>query len=251
MNESDTRSTAPQGGLFPPTRWTRVSELRRDPASDEGRKALAELCQTYWYPIYAFARRKGQPPADAQDLVQGFFAKMLGSNSFADASAAAGRMRSYLLTLFTRHMADEWDKAQARKRGGGIEILSLDFDDGEQRYLHEPACDGVHESVFDRAWAQSVIEQAGAALEAECAQQGKAGVFEHVSPLITGSGEASAYEDLAARTGMTAEALRQFVRRLRLRFRDLLRQTISDTLENPDDSAVDDELRSLRAALSR
>lgn len=250
MNENDTGASANHGGLFPPTRWTRVSALRRDPASAEGQQALAELCQAYWYPLYAFARRKGQAAADAQDLVQGFFAKMLGGRSFANASAAEGRMRSYLLTLFTRHMADEWDKSRTLKRGGGVTVLPLDFDDGEQRYLIEPACEGTHESIFDRAWAQSVIEQAGAALEAECAQQGKAEVFGHISPLITGSGEATAYDELSARTGMSAEALRQFVRRLRLRFRGILRQTISDTLENPDGVAVDTELHALRAALS-
>lgn len=240
---------ASKGSLFPLTRWTRVSILRRAPDSDEGRQALAELCKAYWYPVYAFARSRGRAVADAQDLTQGFFAKILSGGLFENADAAQGKMRSYLLTAFTRHMADEWDKTMAAKRGGGVEVLTLDFDDGEQRYLSEPAVDGAQGSRFDRAWAQSVLEKAAAALEQECANAGKTELFAHLSPHLTGQAEAESYEVLATRTKMTEEALRQTVRRLRLRFRDLLRQTVADTLDSPDDAAVDEELRTLRSIL--
>jgi DNA-directed RNA polymerase specialized sigma24 family protein len=238
------------GGLFPLTRWTCVSALRRDPDSHEAQRALADLCQAYWYPVYAFARRKGQSVADAQDLTQGFFAKVLHGNFFANAQSEHGKMRSYLLTAFTRHMADEWDHSQAKKRGGGTEVLSLDFDDGEQRYLLEPASNEDLERSFDRSWAVSVLECAGQLLEAECVAEGKAGLFAHLSPLITGAdADAPSYDELAHVTGMTAEALRQSVRRLRLRFRLLLRRTIADTLNSPDDAAIDSELTALKSAL--
>lgn len=242
-------SEATQRGLFPATRWTQVSRLRHDPESVEGRRALADLCQAYWYPLYAFARRKGQAQADAQDLTQGFFAKVLRGNFFAMAQAGDGRMRTYLLTAFTRHMADEWDRAQAKKRGGGVEVLSLDFDDGERRFLEEPASEDSLERIFDRAWARSVLERAGAQLEQECQSAGKAELFSAISPLITGEGDASAYEELSRRTGLTVENLRQNVRRLRLRFRDVLREVIADTLDEPTPAQIDAELQALRAVM--
>ena len=242
-------SPASNSGQFPVTRWTQVSRLRHDPESPEGRRALSELCQAYWYPLYAFARRKGQSQADAQDLTQGFFAKTLRGNFFAGAQATDGKMRTYLLTAFTRHMADEWDRAQAKKRGGGLEILSLDFDDGERRFQEEPVSDESLERSFDREWARSVLAQAGTQLEDECRQAGKADLFAAISPLITGEGDASAYDELSQRTGLTAENLRQSVRRLRLRFRDVLRSVIADTLDDPSDAQIDTELQSLRAVM--
>ena len=241
-----------RSGMFPATRWSCVSMLRRDPTSPEGQRALGDLCAAYWYPIYSFARRKGQSVADAQDLTQSFFARILGGGLFANARETEGKMRSFLLTAFTRHMADEWDRAQAQKRGGDVEVLSLDFEIGEQRFLHEsiPDKQSVDES-FDRAWARSVLDQAGNALERECAASGKADLFAAVSPLITGSGDVESYEQLTKSTGMSPEALRQAVRRMRLRFRDLLRQAVADTLHEPDAKAIDEELVALRAALSR
>lgn len=158
-------------------------------------------------------------------------------------------MRTYLLTAFTRHMADEWDRVQAKKRGGGLEILSLDFEEGERRFLEEPASEDSIERTFDRAWARSVLMQAGTQLENECAASGKGDLFTALSPLITGDG-ASAYETIAQKTGMSVEALRQSVRRLRLRFRDMLRDVIADTLENPTDSQIDAELQALRQVIS-
>lgn len=240
---------ATQRGLFPVTRWTQVSRLRHDPESAEGRRALSDLCQAYWYPLYAFARRKGQAQADAQDLTQGFFAKVLRGNFFAAAQESDGRMRTYLLTAFTRHMADEWDRAQAKKRGGGVEVLSLDFDDGERRFQEEPASEESLERIFDRAWARNVLERAGAQLEQECLAAGKGELFSAISPLITGDGDASAYDELSKRTGLTVENLRQNVRRLRLRFRDVLREVIADTLDDPTPAQIDAELRALRAVM--
>ena len=241
---------APPNSLFPPTRWTRVSALRRAPDSPEGRQALADLCQAYWYPVYAFARRKGKPVADAQDLTQGFFAKVLSGGLFESADEARGKLRPYLLTAFTRHMADEWDKTMAGKRGGGVEMLTLNFEDGEQRFLEEPACEEEQTRGFDRAWALSVVEQAAVALEAECAKQGKSELLAHLGPLHTATDEAESYDRIASRTGMSVEALRQAKRRLMLRFRELLRQAVADTLDNPDEAAVEEELRVLRSVLS-
>jgi RNA polymerase sigma factor (sigma-70 family) len=243
---------AASGGQFPVTRWTRVHVLRSDPDSAEGQRALSDLCRIYWYPLYSFARRKGQLQADAQDMVQGFFAKMLERNAFAKASADEGKMRTYLLTLFTRHMADEWARTQAQKRGGGQDMLTLDFEDGEERFSQEPRQEGELEKAFDRAWAQSVILQTARLLEQECQLQGKKDVFQHLSPLITstgGSGPLLSYEELEPLLGIKAATLRQTVHRLRARFRDLLRQTISDTLASPTEQAIDAELQALRAAV--
>ena len=251
MTEQGTNPAEPGHGAFPLTRWTRVSRLRGDPDSHEGRHALEELCSAYWYPLYCFARRKGQSQTDAQDLTQGFFAKILQGGFLAGASQSQGRMRTYLLTAFTRFMADEWDKSQAGKRGGGVEKLSLDFDDGERRYQVEPAAADDLEHAYERTWALSVIEQAGHALESECRTAGKEELFAALSPHITGSGDAVPYEQLVSVTGMTADAMRQTVRRLRLRLREILRNVIADTLESPTDAEVDEELRSLRAVLAR
>lgn len=237
-------------GSFPLTRWTRVNRLRGDPESAEGLRALEELCSTYWYPLYVFARRKGQSQEDSQDLAQGFFAKILKGDFLAGANQSQGRMRTYLLTAFTRFMADEWDKSKAIKRGGGMEILSLDFEEGERRFIEEPAAIQDHEHAYERDWALSVIELSGAQLEKECSRAGKAELFTTLSPLITGTGEPSSYESLTQATGMSVEAMRQTVRRLRLRFKEILRQIIADTLENPTEAQVDAELRSLRAALA-
>lgn len=234
------------------TRWTRVHVLRSDPDSAEGQRALSDLCRVYWYPLYSFARRRGQGQADAQDMVQGFFAKMLVRNAFAKASAEEGRMRTYLLTLFTRHMADEWARTQAQKRGGGQDLLTLDFEDGEERFSQEPRQEGELEKAFDRAWGQSVILQTARLLERECEGLGKKDVFQHLSPHITGTGGGGvvlSYEELEPVLGIKAATLRQTVHRLRTRFRDLLRQTISDTLVNPTAQAIDAELQALRAAV--
>jgi DNA-directed RNA polymerase specialized sigma24 family protein len=234
---------------FPPTRWTRVAALKNDPDSKEGQNALAELCRVYWYPLYAHARRKGQSQENAQDYVQGFFAKVLHQNAFAQADAEQGKMRTFLLTLFTRHMMDEWSRETAQKRGGGVGALPLDFDDGEQRFSQEPRYEGDHERAFDRSWAESVIAQTGAMLQEECQRMGKGDLFQHIGGLITGADEGVKYDELAAKTGLTSSNLRQVVHRLRGRFRDLLRQTISDTLSNPSTEAIDAELNALRAAL--
>ena len=241
---------ANSGASFPPTRWTRVGRLRRDPESAEGRRALEEICGSYWYPLYVFARRKGQSGDDAADLVQGFFAKILRGSFLAGADESVGRMRTYLLTGFTRFMADEWDKASAGKRGGGVEVLSLNFEDGERRFMDEPMANVDHDQAYEREWALSVIEQAGAQLEAECERSGKGALFAVLSPLVRGDGETVGYEALTGETGMSVEAMRQTVRRLRMRMRELLRQVIADTLEDPTEEEVDEELRALRAALS-
>jgi RNA polymerase sigma-70 factor (ECF subfamily) len=175
---------------------------------------------------------------------------MLDGGFFSRAHAAEGKMRTYLLTAFTRHMADEWDKANARKRGGGIEKLSLDFDEGERRYLLEPAASETHDLAFERAWAAQIIDSAGGRLEQECVQTGKGELFARIAPLIIGGGESASYEELSGPCGMSVEALRQVVRRLRLRFRELLRESVADTLEAPSDADIDGELHALRAALA-
>jgi DNA-directed RNA polymerase specialized sigma24 family protein len=236
---------------FPVTRWTRVNLLRAEPESADGMRALADLCQAYWYPLYAFARRKGQSQEDAQDLVQGFFAYVLTANTFAQASADRGKMRSYLVCLFQRYMMDEWDKRSAKKRGGGVEFTSLDFVDGEQRFAVDDALVSDGERMYDRAWAQDVLLLTGAVLQREWMQAGKGEVYELLQPYIVGDAAELSYEQLGVKCGLSAANLRQMVSRLRSRFRVLLREQIADTLAEPTDEAIDAELQALRAALTK
>jgi RNA polymerase sigma-70 factor (ECF subfamily) len=238
---------------FEPTRWTIVLKLREQKNSREASNALDFLCHTYWYPLYAFARKHGHAPHDAQDLTQGFFSYLLEKDLFADADRTLGKLRTFLLTAFTRYITRERVHAAAQKRGGGRRIESLDeeFDDGERRYKLEPADKVTPEQIYARSWALALLKAAKAQIETKEAQVGRAEAFKILEPFLDQERDPSiSYEAIARRLNMSQEAVRKAVSRLRERYRDAVRDEIADTLRDPTEKEIDTEMRSLWAALS-
>lgn len=231
---------------FDTTHWSIVvGAASHEP--EIARAALTELCQRYWFPLYAFARRKGQNADDAADLTQAFFARLLAGDDLAAADRNRGRFRSFLLTMFCHFLANEWRAENAQKRGGGKLVpLELDFADGESRYRMEPVHAETPERIFERRWALSILEQALAALQGEVAAAGKSQQFATLRPFLT-AGEDSSYADAAQTLGMTEVAVRVAVHRLREKYRRHLRQLVAQTVA--DEAEVDDELRALLAAV--
>ncbi|WP_425615096.1 RNA polymerase sigma factor [Anatilimnocola sp. NA78] len=211
------------------------------------RAALAELCERYWFPLYAFVRRKGHEPDDAADLTQAFFAKLLESNSLTTVDPARGRFRSFLLASLTHFIANHWRAEKAQKRGGGqLVSLEMNFDDGESRYRLEPSHQETPERIFARRWALSVLQQAMTGLAAEMTAGGKQQQFEVLRGYLDDSTQAS-YAQAATALGMSEVAVRVAVHRLREKYRRQLRAQIAQTVDIEAD--IDGELRDLLAAL--
>jgi len=235
---------------FPPTRWSVVLKLRGSADSTASRDALGELCASYWYPLYAFARRLGRSAHDAQDLTQGFFAGVVEKNLFASAEREMGKLRTFLLTAFVRYIGSVADREHAQKRGGVHALLALDAGEGEARYAGEPVDLATPERLFERSWAYAILATALAALSAEESAAGRAAQFAALEPFLSlTSKQAADYGGAAAALSLTEPAARQAVSRLRQRFREILRRQIADTLHEPTPAQVDEELASLRAAL--
>jgi RNA polymerase sigma-70 factor (ECF subfamily) len=211
-------------------------------------EALATLCQAYWYPLYAFVRRQGHGPEDAQDLTQEFFARLLEKDYLRVADAERGRFRSFLLAAFKHFLSKERDRARALKRGGGRPVLRLDFQAGEERYHREPAHDQTAEKVYERRWALTLLDQVLAAVEADYVRSGKPQLFERLKGFLTSDREADSCAAAAQELGMTEGAVKVAVHRLRRRYRLLLRAEIGQTVAGPDE--VDEELRHLSRALA-
>ena len=230
--------------VFGTTRWTLVAAAGRD-STPESRQALAELCAAYWYPLYAFVRRKGHQPAEAQDLTQSFFAEILEKARLRTADQNRGRFRSFLLASLRNFLANQARGARAEKRGGGRPVLSLDFEQGEKRYLREPSHDLTPEHIFERRWATELLDRTVARLRQEYQAGEKAPLFERLLPHLGGDGGAS-HEQLASELGMTAGAVKVAAHRLRKRLRELLRAEIGQTVA----SNADEELLSLFRAVA-
>ncbi len=213
-------------------------------------KALAELCEIYWYPLYSFARRLGYRPHDCQDLTQGFFCYVVDKDLFATADRELGKLRTFLLTTFRRYLAGVKDHENAGKRGGAIPLVSLDVQIGEERYANEPAEATTPEMLFERNWAYSVLRSALAELAANEERAGRGAQYAMLAPFLSPETEATeTYESVAPRLEVTAAGARQAVSRLRKKFRDLLRNQIADTLLEPTPEQVDLELIALRNVL--
>jgi RNA polymerase sigma-70 factor (ECF subfamily) len=227
------------------TRWSLVAAAK-DPAAPHAREALAELCRLYWFPVYAYVRRRGHDHHAAQDLTQAFFARLLERNDLAAADRTRGRFRSYLLTSCQHFLSNERDRETAKKRGGGRARLPLDFADADTRYSHEPADMQTPERAFDRQWALGLLDRALGELRSEYADSGRARLFDALKCCLAGGADV-AYADLAGRLGMTEGAVKVAVHRLRQRYRDRLRGLIADTVATAEE--VDDEIRDLFAAL--
>lgn len=205
-------------------------------------EALAKLCQTYWPPLYAYVRRRGYAPEDAQDLTQGFFAHLLARNAVATVSPDKGRFRSFLLASLNHFLSDEWDKARAQKRDAA-KTISFDSDIAEAWLRDQPAQNFTPEQAFERRWAITLLEQVYRRLEEEHRRQGKAELFAALRLTLAGPDEAAPYAELARQLNLSEAAVKVTVHRLRQRYRSLLRETIAETVNTP--AEVEDELRHL------
>ncbi len=230
---------------FATTRWSLVLASRQE-VSPAARRALATLCQLYWYPLYAFARRQGHQPDDAQDLTQAFFVRLLEKDYLHSASQDRGKFRSFLLAAFKHFVSKERDRARANKRGGGRRFVPFDFEAGESRYSLEPTHEMTAERIYERRWALTVLDQVLARLQAEYARRGKVNHFEQLKGFLTG--EDLPYRQVASALEVTEGALKVAVHRLRRRYRDLVVAEITHTVSEP--AEVQGELRHLLAALS-
>jgi RNA polymerase sigma-70 factor (ECF subfamily) len=233
-------------GRFATTHWSLIVAAREGSAS-QARAALAALCTAYWYPLYAFIRRQGHSGDQAQDLTQGFFARLLERDFLAVVDRDKGRFRSFLLAACKHFLANEHDRARAKKRGSGQEHLSLDFRDAEGRYTLEPAHNLTAERLFDRQWALTLLDQVLVRLREEFTKAGKATLFERVKGFLMGEKSATPYAQLATELAMTEGALKVAVHRLRRRYRELLQEEIGRTVRDP--AEIKDEIADLFAAL--
>ena len=233
--------------LFVTTHWSVVVAAGHGDTT-RAHEALAHLCKTYWYPLYAYARRRGCSPHDAQDLTQEFFARLLEGNWVAKAERQRGRFRSFLLSAMKHFMANEWNKAHMQKRGGGQPILSLNDDAAEHRYRLEPAEKATPESLFERGWALTLLEGVLARLEEEYGRTGKQAWMEAMRPALTTDRGAIDYTEMAEKLGLTETAARVAVHRLRQRYRQLIRAEVTSTVASPEE--VEAEMRHLFQALT-
>jgi RNA polymerase sigma-70 factor (ECF subfamily) len=218
-------------------------------AATEARDALETLCRGYWYPLYAYLRRVGQAPHDAEDLTQEFFARLLEKEWLLAAAPEKGRFRTFLLVALKRFMAKEWHRSQAQKRGGAQPHLSLDTTDAERRYAGEPVETFAAEDIYERRWAMTLLDQTLAQLSAEFAQAGKAAEFDCLKRWLTADRGQIPYGEVAAELGSNEGAVRVAVHRLRKRFRQLFRDAIAGTVAEGE--SVEEELWHLVAVLSR
>jgi DNA-directed RNA polymerase specialized sigma24 family protein len=231
---------------FATTRWTMV--LAAGGATPKTDGALADLCQTYWVPLYTYLRRKGHQPAEAEDIVQAFLARLIEKSALAAADPHRGRFRSFLISSLQHFTANLRDHDLAQKRGGSVKMLSLDFANAEEAYHREPWTDLTPEKIFDRRWAVELLNLVLQSLEAEFSTAGKQDLFVALKPVLTGDTGKLGHAQIAASLGMSADAVKMSASRLRKRYRELLRETIADTVASPQE--VDDELRHLFAALA-
>jgi RNA polymerase sigma-70 factor (ECF subfamily) len=231
---------------FATTRWSVVLSAahRSSPESDA---ALETLCRAYWYPLYAYTRRRGYSSDDARDLTQEFFARLLENRFLASVDRAKGKFRSFLLASLKHFLANEWDKAHAQKRGGGKAPISIDAGVAECSYRLEPAYGITAEKVFERRWALTLLEQVLRRLRAEYVSSGKDHLFEALKAALVDPGEAAGYRDIGCALGMSEGAVKVAVHRLRKRYRELLVDEIAQTVASPAD--VDDELHALLASV--
>jgi RNA polymerase sigma-70 factor (ECF subfamily) len=232
---------------FATTRWSLVLRASAGVAVPGADEALASLCETYWYPLYAYLRTRGRNADEAQDLTQAFFARILEKKSMRHADPARGRFRAFLLTSLKNFAANERDRDMASKRGGGIPMLPLEFESAEGRFQREPASDETPETIFDRRWAVTVLERALTRLEAETVRNGKAEHFDRLKPHLVGEQPHVSHAETGSVLGMSEGAVKVAVHRLRRQFRDLVRDEIAQTVSSPEE--IDGELRHLWSAV--
>ena len=245
--ETSSPAASTPGDIFATTHWTLVlaAGRRSTPQSD---RALEDLCRAYWFPLYAYVRRRGHTREDAEDLTQAFFARFLQKNYLEGLSAERGRFRAFLLAALKHFLANEWDRSQRQKRGGNITRLSLDWQTGDTQFQVAAANEPSPDKAFDREWAVALLAKVIERLQTECEAEGRGKQFAELKIFLTaGKGELS-HAEAARKLGMDETAVRVAVHRLRKRYRQLLRDEIAQTLADAGD--VDEEMRALFGAFS-
>lgn len=227
---------------FVTTHWSVVLSAREQD-SPRNREALEILCRTYWFPLYAFVRRQGRSPHDAQDLTQEFFARLLEKEYLKSVAQEKGRFRTFLLVALKRFLANEWDRQRAQKRGGGAAIVSIDQELAESRFAAEPVHQLQPDLLFDRQWALTLLERTMTRLHDEYSSTGRAKLFELLRGCLAKDESALPYAQIASRLNLTEAAVKMAVQRLRARYREILRAEIADTVASPDE--VEEEIRHL------
>jgi RNA polymerase sigma-70 factor (ECF subfamily) len=245
--DSSRQPSSIPGDIFATTRWTVVLAAGRK-STPQAERALEELCRTYWFPLYAYVRRRGHTKADAEDLTQAFFARFLEKNHLAGLEAERGRFRAFLLASLKHFLANEWDKTQRQKRGGGAAHLSLDWQDADSKFQLAASSEPGPDRAYDREWAVALLAQVIGRLQTECAAEGNARQFEQLKVFLTSGRGAAPHADVARALGMDEGAVRVAAHRLRKRYRALLRDEIAHTLADP--AMVDEEMRALFGAFS-
>lgn len=239
-------SSPGSGAKFAATRWSLIRAAGDWRAATDSRRAMGELLQLYWFPLYAYLRLRGNAPAQAEDLVQGYFTRLLEKDVLASVHQSKGKFRSFLLASLKNYLANQWDKDRARKRGGDQVIISFDAAGAEARYADQPISSRTPEQEYDRRWALAVLEQVLHRLGDEYARRGQAKLFAALQHALTG-GEKINSAQTARQLGMSQGAVKVASHRLRRRYRDLLRLEISQTVSDP--SQVDEEIHQLLRSL--
>ncbi len=245
-NQSEDESGSRAAAQFATTHWSTVLAAG-DSASPDSTQALEHLCATYWYPLYAYVRRRGYRSEDAQDLTQGFFAQLLRRNPFPQLRPAGAKFRSFLLTALNHYLVNEWHKDHAQKRGGDQARIPLDRAESETRYALEMAEVMTPDAAYERRWAEAVLAQVLNRLREEQASRGNRDLFEALGPCLTGAEDALPYAEVARRLDRTEGAMRSAAHRLRRRYGELLRLEVAHTVSGPGE--VDEELRHLLSVL--
>jgi len=237
-----------QAAVFATTHWSVVLAAGQN-NTPQASGALEKLCLNYWYPLYAYVRRRGYSPEDAQDLTQSFFERLLQKSYVREADRQRGRFRTFLLSALTHFLADEWDRSHRVKRGGGQLHLSLDAASAEERYRLEPVDKADAGILFERRWATTLLDRALNRLESEFSARGQAAQFAELNRFLLGDQGDSTYVESAPRLGLTPAAMKMAVSRMRSRCRELLREELGQTVASPEDA--EEEYRALMSVLRR
>ncbi|HVV01180.1 MAG TPA: hypothetical protein VHH88_07430 [Verrucomicrobiae bacterium] len=233
---------------FTTTNWSVILQAGQTD-SERARHALEQICQRYWYPLYAYVRRTGYDPHSAEDATQSFFLHLLDERLVARANPAEGKFRSFLLVCLQNHLASQRKRDQAQKRGGGRSLISLDETAAETRFAAEPADERSPEALYERSWALNLLEQAFALVEGEYRSAGREPLFRQIQPVLLKEDSAPVYREIATAVGMSEGAVKTAVHRMRQRYREILTGLAASTLSDP--AEVEHELKYLLRVLSR
>lgn len=232
---------------FPATRWTMVQSAKEG-NPEQAAQAMEAICRNYWFPIYAYLRRTGRSPEDAEDITQAFFERLIASDSIKAAQQERGKLRTFLLTLLVRLLSDQGRHAKALKRGGGKAVVSLDEMEAEERYAREPQDVQDPEKIYLHAWASDLIQSVNIKLRTGFEEEGRLPMFVTLEPFLSGDDDQPPYDELSAKLGSTPGAVRLLVHRLRKKYRVLLEREIAKTVATPEE--VQEELAWLRKVIA-